>query len=354
MTTKEWLRRHFEGVPGRMTIYWFNGHRWISSHRSTTRFDRTERYINERARSSDLYVCPATRVDDLGLYRRGGLNDVVALVALFADIDVEGPSHKLTGYPSEEEALRLLDLIPPVSSLIHTGGGYHACWNLQAPFVVGVDGSAADLRDIVVRFTGGLRELSGKRFDPHEPTKGVRLPGTLNHKIDPPAPVVLTRKTSASYAVEELLSAVPDTKRVNLLPGKTKAQDDGRPRPYQRWLPQRTSRGVLERLAEIPGLVEWILFDRLGLRFLRNAADGARYLVHEDHQSQVLGTPAATWGPYGVPVLVIHSESTADYLGLPSGAGQKLTLGRLWAHLDFGGDVGALVRYLTANGSGSS
>ena len=58
------------------------------------------------------------------------------------------------------------------------------------------------------------------------------------------------------------------------------------------------------------------------------------------------GTPSATTGARGTPVLVVHSESAAAVAGLPIGAGHKLTKFRTWATLNYGGDESAAARAL--------
>ncbi len=63
------------------------------------------------------------RKTGLTRWQRGGADDVVALPALFADVDD----------PSQETLDRLQNVVPAPSCITFTGGGYHAFWTLVSP-----------------------------------------------------------------------------------------------------------------------------------------------------------------------------------------------------------------------------
>ena len=64
------------------------------------------------------YFGVGLRKTGLDRWRRGGEDDVVALPALFADVDD----------PSPDTLERLQDAAPAPSCITFTGGGYHAFW----------------------------------------------------------------------------------------------------------------------------------------------------------------------------------------------------------------------------------
>lgn len=97
----------------------------------------------------------------LSRYQRGTARDVLALPAVFVDLDD----------PSSSALDRLREMNPAPSCITFTGGGYHAYWWLDQPL--------ADLglaRSI-------LRGLQGvAKSDPLSPVQSLRLPGTHNTK----------------------------------------------------------------------------------------------------------------------------------------------------------------------------
>ena len=69
------------------------------------------------------YFAVGLRRGNLGRYRRGGVADVVALPALYADIDTTDTA----------TVNRLCACEPPPSVIVHSGGGYHLYWMLHQP-----------------------------------------------------------------------------------------------------------------------------------------------------------------------------------------------------------------------------
>jgi hypothetical protein len=67
------------------------------------------------------YVSIGLRQCNLGRWRRGGNADVLALPALFADVDDR----------SETALNRIRNFKPPPSCITFTGGGFHAFWWLS-------------------------------------------------------------------------------------------------------------------------------------------------------------------------------------------------------------------------------
>jgi len=70
-----------------------------------------------------VYFAVGLRRPGLNRWKRGGAADVVALPALFVDVDD----------PSSEVLGRLQDAQPSPSCIVFSGGGYHAYWWLDEP-----------------------------------------------------------------------------------------------------------------------------------------------------------------------------------------------------------------------------
>lgn len=107
------------------------------------------------------YVAVATRKTDLGRWRRGGQDDLLALSALFADID----------RPPEAVLPELRDFQPAPSCVIGSGRGVHVYWLLSTP--------TQDMRQVKSVLRGVATALHG---DVMSPAQSMRLVGTRNTK----------------------------------------------------------------------------------------------------------------------------------------------------------------------------
>lgn len=120
-----------------------------------------ERLHEANARGWGAYVSVATRKADLGRWRRGTRDDLLALPALFVDID-ENPKAALG---------RLRNFSPPPSCIVHSGHGLHAYWFLTKPT------NEYDLANRMLRGLAG--HLDG---DSTNVVEMLRLPGSVNTK----------------------------------------------------------------------------------------------------------------------------------------------------------------------------
>lgn len=107
------------------------------------------------------YVAVGLRRPGLTRWQRGGLSDVVALPALFADIDDA----------SEAVQQRLMTSTLTPSLLVHSGAGYHAYWLLDQPT------SDMTLADRILE--GLAMHYGGDRLSP---AASLRLLGSYNTK----------------------------------------------------------------------------------------------------------------------------------------------------------------------------
>lgn len=107
------------------------------------------------------YVAVAPRKMDLGRWRRGGSDDLLALPALFADVDD----------PSPDTLEGLKDMVPAPSCITFTGGGYHALWWLN-PAAADLQRARQVLHALAVVLGGDLMS----------PAQSLRLVGSCNTK----------------------------------------------------------------------------------------------------------------------------------------------------------------------------
>jgi len=119
------------------------------------------RLTNANRQGWGAYVAVATRKTNLGRWRRGGQDDLLALPALFADID----------RPPEEVLPELHDFQPAPSCIIASGRGVHVYWLLTTP--------TQDMRQAKSVLHGLAAALRG---DVLSPAQSMRLVGTRNTK----------------------------------------------------------------------------------------------------------------------------------------------------------------------------
>jgi hypothetical protein len=138
-------------------------HRTPSRHIPVHDHAQQEKGLADLLRANALgwgaYVAIGFRGRDLGRWRRGGNADVLALPALFVDVD-------------DQRALARLQAFQPAPSwLVHTGGGYHAYWWLDTPLT--------DMR-LGKQYLDGLASVLGG--DVLSVSQSLRLVGSRNTK----------------------------------------------------------------------------------------------------------------------------------------------------------------------------
>ncbi|MBE2268384.1 MAG: hypothetical protein IAE80_09160, partial [Anaerolinea sp.] len=107
------------------------------------------------------YFAVGLRRPSLTRWKRGGAADVIALPALFVDVDD----------PSSEALARLQCAQPSPSCIVSSGGGYHAYWWLNEPTV--------DLETARRLLRGLASTLQG---DSLSVAQSLRIPSTINTK----------------------------------------------------------------------------------------------------------------------------------------------------------------------------
>jgi hypothetical protein len=114
---------------------------------------------------------------------RGKADDVVALVAAWADLDVDKPWATQCYLPDCAAARRFIDALPiPPSVSAWTGAGFHLWWGLREPLVLDTDAARAAAARLVRRWQAYLRlRLAPYALDhTHSLATVLRVPGTLH------------------------------------------------------------------------------------------------------------------------------------------------------------------------------
>lgn len=139
------------------------------------------------------FVAIALRRSGLSRYQRGTASDILALPAVFVDVDK----------PDELTLKHLQSIEPRPSCITFTGGGYHAYWWLDEPL------SDMKLARNILR---GLQHTAGG--DALSVVNSLRLPGSRNSKPQ--------RHNTLCHIVEQQNSYYPATVFEHLLARPTK------------------------------------------------------------------------------------------------------------------------------------
>jgi putative DNA primase/helicase len=159
---------------------------------------RAAAYTARLAAGADLYV--GLGLQDVGAVRavpaarrpfvRGKAETVLAIPALWCEVDLAGPGHKAHDLPETlEQALGAVAarLPLPFSLLIGSGGGVHGYALLKEPWILDTAGERRRAGVLLARFQATIREafrLRGWRLDPTaDLARVLRPPGTCNHKV---------------------------------------------------------------------------------------------------------------------------------------------------------------------------
>jgi hypothetical protein len=150
---------------------------------------------------------------------RGDAATVEAIPGFWADIDVAGPAHKKPNLPPTlEAATEFLErgLFPthPPSLIVHSGNGLQGYWLFPEPWTFDTPEEHKRASVISHRFSETIKEAAkakGWAVDSvFDLARVLRIPGTLNHKSDPPRPVTMTALRPLRFSgddVEGLLVA---------------------------------------------------------------------------------------------------------------------------------------------------
>ncbi len=192
MIAKDFLELLF-GHPSLAGLYiplWFKWRDKPPEHQ-TWAIDRLEDAADAAMAASprgDVYV----RTTPIGFKptgnARGDEEHAAALVAFFADIDILGPGHKRSDIPPNEVAAfdLLHECAKPPTVVVHSGGGLHAWWVFERPFLIT---DQATLAEAMAMSRGWNVHVQGRaaKHGWHVDQVGdlarvLRIPETMNHK----------------------------------------------------------------------------------------------------------------------------------------------------------------------------
>lgn len=300
----------------------------------------------DRSGAAGIYVRTTTLATEPGPGQRGGADDALALPGLWADLDIAGPGHRPpTGaaLPPDEAAARRIVAeagLPDPTEWIHSGGGLYAWWLLDHPHLIGDD--RAEVTALSTGWQAAL-DSGAKRLGWHYGTgvgdlaRVLRGVGTVNRKVpglDRPCRVL--DRDGLRYPLDKLYAA---------LRAVQPAQPT--PQPRAQATPPDPAFAHVDEYLNPPGpfdalaaAAQWADIWPAGWTLVQVERDGAELWRRPGGTSAY----SARCGRGGKNVATVFSTDA----GLPSGEGQGLTKGRLFAHLYHGGDEKAAGRDLRA------
>lgn len=167
----------------------------------------------ELADKCDVYfgVCPvkdsAAIVKDRGERARAKKEDIAAVPALWADIDLAGDGHKSEkNYAPDVSAWEpTFEALPP-SYVIQSGHGLHCYWILNKPYLIENEKDREGIETAVKGFQSSLSAAAGYDIDQTgDLARVLRVPCTINHK-GAALPVEILKKSGARYELADLVS----------------------------------------------------------------------------------------------------------------------------------------------------
>lgn len=155
--------------------------------------------------------------------KRGTAEDSVAVLGLWADIDVEGPGHKHDPAryegrrlpPDQAAAEKIVAHLPEPTVWVASGGGFYPFWLPRRPWVLGQDLTAEAWGELSTDLQASIYEAARQNGWHYGTGTGdiariLRIPGTVNRKVEgDPRPCEVIWGGGPSYTYEELRAAIP-------------------------------------------------------------------------------------------------------------------------------------------------
>jgi hypothetical protein len=366
---RAWLDTVHGDPQGFVVISHFDGKTFPSE--SFDDLDRAAAYVvrqDARRRPQGIYL-RTTTVAVAPATGRGNSTDSLALPGFAGDVDFGqlGHSHDPAMHdgrplpPDEESARKIVTTsgLPDPTLWVHSGGGLYPWWLLVEPYMLAGD------HDEIAALSNHLQQMLGESATAlgwHYGTgvgdlaRVLRIPGTVNRKAGVERACRIVQNDGVRYTLAELRAACAE-------PAEGRADGSAQERTGSSWRSKAASPAVgpsahavrscdssvwdsmPRELGPFDALAEsarWSdIFEPAGWTLVRTEGDGAELWLRPGNAESEYSARA---GGCNGAVVVVFSESA----GLPTGAGQKLTMPRLFALLHHAGDESAAARDLRA------
>jgi len=225
MNTKEFMAELYRGVPPDKVTYLFTCPGHATYPFAIGHMDQMLEKAMHLTGTKDVYF-GLHLMDVFPLAgKRSCEDDISCMSFIHGEYDVKGTAHKEQNLPETlDELLAFLHGLEfPPSIIVHSGNGVHAYWLLQECITVN-DENRGWIKRIVKGYekhTHRLGQASDWKFDAvADLARVLRIPGTLNHKSDPPkeARVIEANLTRYPLSAFEKYADTEDEHRVDRIP----------------------------------------------------------------------------------------------------------------------------------------
>jgi P4 family phage/plasmid primase-like protien len=170
---------------------------------------------------------------------RGTSETVLTLPGIWFDVDIAGPAHAQTALPrNQDEAKLILDAVPVrPTMLVDSGHGLYPWWLFKEPWVLETDEERKRAQSLVERFQHKLKSRAsehGWKIDgTADLARVLRVPGTVNRKLEPKPVRVLEYDELRRYEPNELEEFLPDEESLGWTDGPRADDKDFDPAPLE-------------------------------------------------------------------------------------------------------------------------
>lgn len=225
ITPLDFLRWFYPDATGYLTIFTLPGEqtKWFQAHD----LEPAARYALQQAPKRNVYFGVGLRAHR-GQKGRGHAGDVSAIPALWADIDIASPVHKVKDLPPTlDDAIALMQHAIPLSPsiIVDSGHGIQPYWLLKEIWTFDDAEERQRAGSILQRLQATLQataRLSGWHVDStFDLARVLRLPGTWNRKAEPVSVRILEADPQRRYNpsdFEPFLMDVEATESISTAP----------------------------------------------------------------------------------------------------------------------------------------
>jgi len=148
-------------------------------------------YAEEYGQQYNTYIGVNPRSTAMASYRRGGREDICAVVCASQDFDIKGIAHKETRLPDTAEELYIFLNTLPVKPtfMVFTGNGVHAYWVFAEPYIISYEADRNHIEKVLKGWEQYVHAIAqekyGWAFDPvADLPRMLRAVGTVNFKTE--------------------------------------------------------------------------------------------------------------------------------------------------------------------------
>ncbi|MFF2385182.1 hypothetical protein [Streptomyces sp. NPDC058108] len=360
---RDWLTHQYGGCPGFLSICsdkdGWAGRRFTTDENG---IEAAVQYVSEldRRKAKGVYA-QTTTLEKQPTEGRGGEELAYGLTWLWADGDYGDVGHKpspddLPAPPDPDAVMKVVaeSPLPEPSGWVYTGGGCNPAWRVANNHLMGSDEDRARTKEVT---TGVQAILAAEAFrhgwrwdiEVGNLDRLMRLPGTVNRKEGRERLAEIGPGTGELFELRDLaelvMEHVPAARKLLAQAAEEKAQRKALRKGVPLAPPRR------ERPAGLhsgDGPLD-VLADKLTFRDILEP-EGWTYVGQSSGRERWLRPTAGGDGPSSEYSLICDDHVAVNWSersDLPVGAlpaGQKLTIGTLWAHLNYAGSTSEAAR----------